>query len=345
MSGQLRATLQQLETVAKFGRATASSISSVLFVSAGAGLAIARSLKRYTDQVGRNLRYEAYASATFVNLMRANPSMVNDPTTLVVLSSKSGMTPETVEAAAFLKDKACKSVVFTASANSKLASFGHQTFSTGITTQAFQAIHMLMLSLIGGILNERENWALLPALISSLQVLPAALFKAAEKGVQPGIAFAARFADDHPLYFIASGCAGIVPHAFGLCVLQERFGFEIHTVDGADFFHSFVETVRTAKRSHYILIIPDDASRPQMLDVKTFFDMRFKEGEISFQVIETTGFDMSGIDPQIGAIVGPMICEAFLKPWAPALAEATGKTMLDPLLHMGKFDYYNCHPA
>nr|AIM40180.1 Mas2' [Agrobacterium rhizogenes] [Nicotiana tomentosiformis] len=343
ISEQLRTTLQQLEAVAESGRTTSAGIERVLFVSAGAGLAIARSLKRYTDEIGRNLRYEAYASATFVNLMHVNAQTVNDTTTLVVLSSKSGMTPETVEAAALLKDKACKSVVFTASANSKLASFGHQTFCTGKTTQAFQAIHMLMLSFIGGILNAREHWALLPALVSSLQALPAALFKAAEKGVQPGIAFAARFAEDHPLYFIASGCAGIVSHAFGLCILQERFGLEIHTVDGADFFHSFVETVRPDKRSHYVLVIPDDASRPQMLDVKTFFENQFKEGEISFQVIKTEGLDISGIDPRIGKVVGPMICEAFLKPWATALAEATGKTMQDPLLHMGKFDYYNCH--
>ncbi|GAJ95529.1 SIS domain-containing protein [Rhizobium rhizogenes] len=343
MTGQLSTTIRQLEAVAESGRATSAGIERVLFVSAGAGLAIAKSLKHYIEEVSRNLRYEVYASATFVNLLQVNAHAVDDPATLVVLSSKSGMTPETVDAAGFLKNKACKSVVFTTSASSKLASFGHQAFFTGKTTQTFQAIHMLILSFIGGILKERENWALLPVLISSLQALPVALFKAAEKGVEPGTAFAARFAEAQPIYFIASGCAGIVPHAFGLCVLQERFGFEIHTVDGADFFHSFVETVRPEKGSHYVLIIPTDASRPQMLDVETFFNTRFKEGEISYEVIETAGFDMSGIDAQIGTVIGPLICEAFLKPWAPILAEASGKTMKDPLRHMGKYDYYNCH--
>lgn len=345
MVKQLGPTVQQLKAVAEFGRVTSSGIERILFVSAGAGLAIGRSLKRYTDEVGRNLRYAEYASATFVNLMRANPWMANDANTVVLLSSKSGRTPETVAAAAFLKGKPCKTVVFTKSEDAVLATFGHRGFFTGKTTQAFHATHMLMASFLGGVLEARENWKLLPALLSSLDALPAALFHAAEKGVLPGKTFAAGFAEDNPLYFIASGSAGIVPHAYGLCVLQERFGFYIHVVDGADFFHSFVESVRPGKPGHYILIIPDDPSRPEMLDVKNFFETQFKEGGVSLQVIDTKGFDMSGIDPQIERLVGPMLSEAFLKPWAPALAKATGRSMDDSLLHMGKFAYYNCHRA
>lgn len=76
-----------------------------------------------------------------------------------------------------------------------------------------------------------------------------------------------------------------------------------------------------------------------MLDVKTFFDAQL----FKVQVIDAKGLDMSGIDSRIRRMVGPIICEAFLKPWTPALAKATGRTMHDPLLHMTKFDYYNCH--
>ncbi|XP_031131873.1 uncharacterized protein LOC116033257 [Ipomoea triloba] len=348
ISEQLHTTLQHLKTVAECGR-TSFAIQRVLFVSAGAGLAIATSLKRYTEEIGlRNLQCEAYASARFLNLMRANPWMVNDPNTLVTLSSKSGKTPETVAVAAFLKGKACKTVIFTESEAVELATFGHPGFFTGKTTQAFHATYMLMASFLGGVLEARENWKLLPALLSSLDALPdrgvnksSALFNAAEKGGPAGEAFAAGFAEDDPLYFIASGPAGIVSHAFGLCVLQERFGLDIHIVDSANFFHSFVETLRPGTRGHYILIIPDpeDASRGEMLDVKTFFDAQL----FKVQVIDAKGLDMSGIDSQIRRMVGPIISEAFLKPWTPALAKATGRTMHDPLLHMTKFDYYNCH--
>nr|GMD07830.1 SIS domain-containing protein [Ipomoea batatas]GME19367.1 SIS domain-containing protein [Ipomoea batatas] len=275
--------------------------------------AIATSLKRYTEEIGlRNLQCEAYASARFLNLMRANPWMVNDPNTLVTLSSKSGKTPETVAVAAFLKGKACKTVIFTESEAVELATFGHPGFFTGKTTQAFQATYMLMASFLGGVLEARENWKLLPALLSSLEALPGPLFNAAEKGGPAGEAFAAGFAEDDPLYFIASGgSAGIVSHAFGLCVLQERFGLDIHIVDSADFFHSFVETLRPGTRGHYILIIPDpeDASRGEMLDVKTFFDAQL----FKVQVIDAKGLDMSGIDSRIRRMVGPIICEAYFE--------------------------------
>ncbi|QTG17187.1 SIS domain-containing protein (plasmid) [Agrobacterium tumefaciens] len=345
MAEQLAPTIKQLKDVADFGRVTFSGINQVVFVSAGAGLAIGRSLKRYTDEVGEKLRYTVYASAAFVSLARAKPSTVNDANTVVILSSKSGATPETVAAAESLKGKACKTVVFTKSEDAELASFGHKAFFTGNTTQAFHATHMLMTAFLGGILAARENWTLLPTLLSSLEALPTDLFHAASKGVLPGKEFAAGFAPHDPLYFVASGSAEIVPHAFGLCVLQERFGFDIHTVDGGDFFHSVVETVRPGTQNHYILIIPADVSRPEMLDIKTFFERQSKKKEVSFQVIDTNEFDMSGIDPQLRGILGPMLAEAFLKPWAPALAKAAGKSMNDPLVHMGKFAYYSCHSA
>lgn len=337
---QLAPTIKNLKEVANCGRMASLTINRVLFVSAGAGLAIGRSLKRTTDEVGRNLTYVEFASATFMNLMHANPWMVEDENTLVLLSSKSGSTPETVAVAKFLKDKACKTFVFTKSEDVQLATFGHTAFFTGETTQAFHAIYMLMVTFLGGILEARENSELLPALLSSLEALPTALFHAAEKGVSLGEAFAARFTEDNPIYFISSGSAGLVPHAFGLCVLQERFGLDIHVIDGADFFHSVVETVRRGTQAHYILIIPNDASRPEMLDVKNFFYARLKEEKVSLEVIDTTEFDISGIDPHIGRLIGPILAEAFLKPWAPTLAKATGRSMNDPLQHMGKFAYY-----
>ncbi|MGV1832248.1 SIS domain-containing protein [Agrobacterium vitis] len=342
MAEQLAPTIQQLEAAAEFGRQASSGIGQVLLVSAGAGLAIGRSLRCYTDEFGNSLRYREYASATFVDIVRVNSSMADNAGTLVLLSSKSGQTPETVEAAKFLKGKACKVVVFTASEDSPLASFGHPAFFLGETTQPFHATYMLMVSFLGGVWEMRENWNLLPALLTSLSELPTAVFLASEKGARSAEGFAERFKENHPLYFIASGCAGIVPHAFGLCVLQERFGFDIHAVDGADFFHSVVETVCPHTEAHYILIIPDDATRNQMLKVKTFLVEQFEEAGVSVEVIDTKEFDMPGIDPQVGKFIGPILAEAFLKPWAPALAKATKKSMDNPLLHMGKFAYHDC---
>ncbi|NTI46499.1 SIS domain-containing protein (plasmid) [Agrobacterium tumefaciens] len=341
---QLDPTIRQLENVADAGRRVAATgLRQVFFVSAGAGLAIGKSLNAYTDEVAQNLRFISYAASRFVELMKANPSIADAPDTLIVLSSKSGKTPETVEAAKRLKNKPCKTVVFTKSQDTPLASYDHSAFFTGETTQAFQATYMLMASFTGGILEIKESWSFMPALTSSLKALPVALFHAARKSVLAGEAFAEDFKSDTPLYFIASGSGLLVPHAYGLCVLQERFGFDVHVVNATDFFHSVVETVRPGTKARFILTVPGDGSQGSMLDIKTFFEKAAKDYPVSFHVLDTKDFDTSGIDPEILKIVGALICEAYLKPWTPILAKATKQTMNDPLLHMGRFKYYNCH--
>lgn len=196
---QLDSTIRQLENVAEAGRRVAATgLRQVFFVSAGAGLAIGKSLNAYTDEVAQNLRFISYAASRFVDLMKAKPSIADAPDTLIVLSSKSGKTPETVEAAKRLKNKPCKTVVFTKSQDTPLASYGHSAFFTGETTQAFHATHMLMASFTGGILEIKESWSFMPALASSLKALPVALFHAARKCVLAGEAFAEDFKSDTP---------------------------------------------------------------------------------------------------------------------------------------------------
>ncbi|NTA14176.1 MULTISPECIES: SIS domain-containing protein [Agrobacterium tumefaciens complex] len=341
---ELDPTIKQLGNVAEAGRRLAANgLRQVFFVSAGAGLAIGKSLNAYTDEVAQNLCFISHAASRFVDLLKANTSIADAPDTLIILSSKSGKTPETVEAAKRLKDKPCKTVVFTKSQDTPLASHGHSAFFTGETTQAFHATHMLMASFTGGILEIKESWSFMPALASSLKALPVALFHAARKCVLAGEAFAEDFKSDTPLYFIASGSDLLVPHAYGLCVLQERFGFDVHVVEATDFFHSVVETVRPGTKARFILTVPGGGSRGSMLDVKTFFEEAAKNYPVSFHVLDTKDFDASGIDPEILKIVGPLIAEACLKPWTPMLAKATKQTMNDPLLHMGRFQYFNCH--
>lgn len=345
---QLVGTIEQVVAVAGTGRTLSRNLKRVFFVSAGAGYALGDSLTAYTDEVAQQeVQYSAYRALRFVELMEVNPAFAADETTLVVLSSKSGETPETVRAARLLYARGCATFIITKSQVASLVSLQHQAVFTGETTQVFHATYMLEVSLLAGILAMRENWNAMPALLSSLSALPTVLFYAAAKGVEAGKVFAKGFNERDPLYFVSAGVArGMVPHGHGLCVLQEKFGFDVHSVDAGDFFHSYVETVRgeeVVKPGHYLLIVPEDASRPGMLDVVTFSEKRGNVKGVTWHVVDIKDFGMPGIDPEIRKIVGPLVAEAYFKPWVPELARVTGRTMQDETLHMGKFKYYNCH--
>lgn len=321
----------QLADVVGYGQEIAAKINRVYFVSCGAGHWHGMNLQWWADRYTKTTEYRTFTSADLKDL---DPPKLDDSQTVVVLSSKSGGTMETVEAAEFLKDKRCRKVVFTKSPEAALAQYGDKAFFTGDTTQAFHATFMLMQAFVGGILAARDDWKLVPQLLSSLRAFPAALLAAAQANEERAKQMAARYNDNGaPIYIIGSGPGKLVQYAFGLCVLDEE-EFLVRPVDADQFFHSTLEIVTKEMLGPVILIVGEDTSRQQMERVVTFF---LKYGPQT-EIYDTTKDRMEGIHPDVRAIFAPYLAEAALKPFAFYLSQRLGKS-LSERRYMGKVAY------
>ncbi|WP_217577415.1 SIS domain-containing protein [Mesorhizobium sp. GbtcB19] len=325
----LAETVRQLPAVADYGRMIAGKFNRIYMVSSGAGYHIMRGLEWFGESTAEKIEFRALTSADFNNQLSPK---VDCLTTLVILSSKSGKTPETVAAAERAKNRLCTTVVFT-SETSSLAKQADHAFYLGDTNQAFYATFMLMLAFVGGILEEAEGWGLLEQLLSSLPALPKVLISAARQSELQGKVNAERYAAGDPIYLFASGPGMLVPGGFGLCVVEEKL--KVVVVDrGADhFFHSTLETTTKTSR-HFILIVAEDSSREQMERMVTFC----KEHAGHTEIYDTEEFKMEGIDPKIRPLVAPYVAEAALKPYAFYLSQVTERPLND-MRYMGKIDY------
>ena len=159
----LRETVEQLGAVAAYGREIAPTIDHFYMVSCGAGHWIMQGMQWWADGIAKNIEFRTFTSADFIAL---NLPKLDNKATLVILSSESGGTKETLSAAKLVEGMACKTVVFTKPVRSLLADHGHKKFFMGQTSQAYLATFMLMQAFFGGIWAEKEGWELLPKLLS-----------------------------------------------------------------------------------------------------------------------------------------------------------------------------------
>ena len=230
-----------------------------------------------------------------------------DDRTLVLLASKSGSTPETNAAADFVKGKPYKTIVFTQFETSQLASKGDEKFLLGKTEETFLAIFMLMQSLVGAVLEQKEEWPLLPKLVSSLKVLPAAVVAAAKQNEARAKEDARLYKDDDKIYFVASGPGATSAYVIGVCILMEMLWIHAYPIDAAEFFHGPFEIV--TPKTPLVLIIGEDPSRPLMERVKTFC---LKHTE-RLMIYDSRDYEMKGVAPEIRGIVAPYVIQAALK--------------------------------
>lgn len=317
-----------LDSIAAFGLQVAPEIDRIYMIACGAGFHIMEGVQYWADQVARKLEIRTFRSADYTAL---NPPKLN-ARTLVLLTSKSGETPETLDAAKLVRGTAGKTVVITQSPTSSLATHGDKAFFLGDTQYAFLATFMLTQAFVGAILENKEQWGLLQKLLSSLRSFPEAVVSAARQDDERGKNHAERYKNDGQIYFVASGPGDLVPDAFGRCVLTEMLKIHVHPIKAGDFFHSTLEIIN--RETPLILVLTEDLSRKQMERVKDF--CKTYGGRVA--IYDSVEYPMEGIDKDIRPIVAPYVVEGALKRFAYHLSVETGRP-LSARNYMGRVKY------
>ena len=312
--------VQTRETVPKafaLGRALAPGIDRIYLVAAGSANRAMLGIMYWLEHYSPGIEVRRYFPAEF---MAIDPPRL-DGRTLVLLASKSGTTPETVAAAAFLKDKLCKVVAFSQYADKPLAQAVPQHLIVGDTSESFAAMFMLMQALVGGIMTEKEGWPLGDRLLASLDALPAAICDAAEQNDDRAAADARLYAKDRNFYHVASGPGFTTAYVFGVCILMEMLWLHSYPIEAAEFFHGPFEIVD--RQTPLILITGEDPSRPLMERVSRFCDTH--AGRV--MAYDSRDFAMAGIAPEIRPIVAPYILQAALKRLSAHLSALHGQPL------------------
>jgi fructoselysine 6-phosphate deglycase len=296
------ATLGLLDTAAARGRSLAGQIDRIHFVACGGPNRAMLPVEYWIEHFSKAIEVRRYFPAEFTRL---NPKRL-DGRTLVVLGSKSGATPETVQAAEFLRDLPCHVLAITEKPDSALAKAVDNPLLTGAGSGGGSML-MLLLALAGAIMAERDGWDLFAPLMSSLHNLPQVLADVSEASDRRSSEDARLLKDDRILYHIASGPMVATAYVWAVCVLMEMQWMHSVPLEAAEFFHGPFEIVDA--NTPIVLMKGEDPSRP-LMDRAERFCKKYTE---RLFVYDTRDYAMPGIDPRIRPLVGPQVLQSALR--------------------------------
>ncbi|MCC7482870.1 MAG: SIS domain-containing protein [Hyphomicrobiales bacterium] len=300
--GALAESSRVMKDAAKLGQSFAGKIDKVYLVGCGAPNRIMLGLEYWLQHYSPTLEVRRYFPAEFVT---QNPARFDDRT-LVLLGSKSGTTPETVQAAEFVKGRPCVTVAVTQTADLPLAKAVQNPLLMGVTEQSHTGMFMIMQAFIGGLMAGKDKWPLFDKLMKSLEALPEAMADT-QISVEKRAAEEARLLkDDRILYHVASGPMFNTAYVIGVCVLMEMQWMHSVPLEAAEFFHGPFEIVD--QNTPLVLMLGEDPSRP-LMDRVVRFCKKYTE---RLFIYDSRDFEMKGIDPAIRPIMAPYIIEAAL---------------------------------
>jgi fructoselysine 6-phosphate deglycase len=297
-----RAALGLLDTAAARGRALADKIDRIHLVGCGGPNRAMLPVEYWVEHFSSAIEVRRYFPAEFIRL---NPKRL-DGRTLVVLGSKSGSTPETVQAAEFARARPCHVIGITEKPDSALARAVQDPLLMGAGSGGGSML-MLLLALAGAVMEQRDNWDLFDPLMSSLRNLPQVLADVSAASDRRSAEDARLLKDDRILYHVAGGPMFATAYVWGVCVLMEMQWMHSVPLEAAEFFHGPFEIVDA--NTPLVLMKGEDPSRPLMERVERFCK---KYTERLF-IYDTKDYEMPGIDPRIRAIVGPQVLQQALR--------------------------------
>lgn len=310
MLGAYSGAVRGIDEAIAYGESLADDIDRVYFVGCGGPNRTMLSVQYWLEHYSPSLETRRYFPAEFLT---STPPRL-DARTLVVFGSKSGSTPETADAAEYLRNAPCRTVGFTQFGESRLARSVQTPFLMGKADGAPAAMFILMQAMLGGLMAAKDEWTLLDKLRSSLLALPRVMADTAEQNDARAAEEASVYKNDRILYHVASGPMFSTAYVVGVCVLMEMQWMHSIALEAAEFFHGPFEIVD--QTVPLVLMKGEDPSRPLMERVERFC-RKYTE---RLMIYDTADFTMRGIDAEIRPIVGPYVMQAALRRIAEHLA-------------------------
>lgn len=227
---------------------------------------------------------------------------------LVILSSLSGTTAETVAAAKYCKDKGATTIGLTGEYNKPLAdtvdfpivNFAENDFAS-------DSNQLILYLLTFKLMNKNGDFPNFEAFADQLADLPEKLIKAKEQFEAKAEEFAVAFKDEPYHMVVGSGSTWGRAYSYAMCVLEEMQWIKTKSIHAAEFFHGTLELVE--EDTSVILLKGEDETRPLMERVEQFAEKYTKK----LTVVDTKDYELEGISEEFRKYLSPIVTSTLLQ--------------------------------
>ncbi|WP_160724178.1 SIS domain-containing protein [Bacillus sp. USDA818B3_A] len=248
----------------------------------------------------------AYAEIAAELVLQNHKQLSED--SLVILSSLSGTTEETVTAAKYCKGIGATTIGLTGEYNKPLAdtvdfplvNFAENDFAS-------DSNQLVLFHLIFRLMHKNGDFPDYERFAAQLEILPERLIEAKQKFEPKAEAFAIVYKDEPYHMVVGSGTTWGRAYSYAMCVLEEMQWIKTKSIHAAEFFHGTLELVE--EDTSMILLKGEDETRPLMNRVEQFAEQYTKK----LTVLDTKDYALEGISLEFRKYLSPIVTSTLLQ--------------------------------
>lgn len=290
----------------------AKGFDALFFTSSGGSMAMMEPFPLYLNQITRL----AATSMVSADLLSMGYNQISDKT-VAFLTSKSGDTTETMEAAKYLKKRGVRLVSVVGKEDSPLEMISDDC----IVYREGRPQELVFYLLIGKIIYNRGYFEEYPRFADELKYLGSALAKVRIAADEKCRTYAQNYHKEPYNIWIGSGDLWPTAYSYSMCVLEESQWIRTKSVKSPEFFHGTLELLEEDVCT--TLLMTEWVTRPMDERVKAFAAEHTKK----FTCFDTRDYDLEGISDCFRPLLSPVVMAAVLQRISKNMELITGHSL------------------
>lgn len=316
---------QEVEKVVE--EATSRRIVNGFIVGCGGTQAIMYPNK-YIFDVNAKIPLHVYNAGEFEKM---NLKAVGERS-LVILSSYTGTTPETVASARLAREKGSLVVSFVCTPESPLCEASHFVFLNPSNKGSSEANLIRTYQISLGIIQRTEGFDRYDPMMDALSKLPTALVDVKKQSEQAAVQFAESYGSETSFYVIAGGICWGQALVYANCILEEMQWLQAQPIPAGEFFHGPFEIME--EHTNLLIFKGEDFSRA-LVDRVIEFSRKYTKRLV---VIDTKDYPLPGVPEELRGYFSPFVLLSALDRFSQNLARERNHP-LSTRRYMGKVSY------
>jgi len=302
-------------------------IKNIFLVGCGGSLAVMNPLK-YILETNSSLPVYVYNSSEFLAIKPINFTK----NSLVITSSYSGTTKETVDSAKFAKEKGAITIGFTGEADSPLGKTVDYCFDNKADEGVTDSKMVMLYQIIFNILKLNDNYVEYNEMMEAMDKLPELLVDVKYKVEKRAEEFAEKYQNAEFFMVLGAGPLWGMAYTYATCILEEMQWIHAQPVHSGEYFHGSFEIVR--EDTKIILFKGEDRTR-SLAERAEKFSKKYSNHVI---IVDSKEFDLPGIPDKFRGYFSPLFISSIMDVYSKKIA-AKRNHPLETRKYMGKIDY------
>ena len=278
--------------------------SNIFFIGCGGTWAHTLPMKYWVETTTADVDVHCEIAAEFL----ACPPKAFNKDSVCVFSTRTGTTPEIIEAAKFGREQGARTLMYVSNDNTPATEYAdYKFFSFAEDDVLCEAIYTYQITLVARFLKNAGAFPKYDTFMEEFGNIAPYLIKAKDAQDERCAAMAEDFKDTDYHMVIGSGMLWGEAYDYAMCILEEMQWIKTKSIHAAEFFHGTIELCEEG--TSLIMLYGEDDTRKLMDRVDNFTHMLADEKGVHVRVnkFDTAEVELPFSDPEFRKIVSPMV--------------------------------------